>query len=190
MYWENTSTPVVGWSRRMAGRQLEGDHRGTAARAADLQPAVHGRDPLGEPGQAAAGLDARAAAAVVADPHPQQPGRVHGLQRGTAGAAVLPDVREQFRRAEVGDGLDRRRRAFGHVHDKLYGYVAARGERGAQALVEHGRVDAAGQVAQLGNGLLGAAVGGGDQFQDPLPVTYISRLAVREQEIHRADTRT
>ena len=47
------------------GRQLNGDRGGASGRAADLQPAVHGPDPLGEPGQAAALFDAGAAAAIV-----------------------------------------------------------------------------------------------------------------------------
>ena len=42
-----------------------------------------------------------------------------------------------------------------------------RGQRVGQAGVEHRRVDAPGQVAQLDQGLLGAAVGGVDQFADP-----------------------
>ena len=98
---------------------------------------------------------------------------MHGLQRGMPGAAVLGHVGEQLGRAEVGDGLDRGRRALGQVDDQLDGHVAARGqggERGAEAVVQHRRVDAAGQVAQLGDGLLGAAVGRVDQLQSPLQV--------------------
>ena len=38
------------------------------------------------------------------------------------------------------------------------------------AVVQDRRVDAAGQVAQLGDGLLGAAVGRVDQLQHPLQV--------------------
>src|SRR5205823_6403245 len=92
--------------RSGVGRQLDGDRGGTSGRAADLQPAIHGPDPLGEPGQAAARLDAGTAGAIVADPDPQQAGHVDCLQRGMPGATVLGDVGEQFRRAEVGDGLD------------------------------------------------------------------------------------
>jgi len=40
------------------GRQLDGDHRGASGRAADLQPAIHGPDPLGKPGQATAFFEA------------------------------------------------------------------------------------------------------------------------------------
>ena len=89
------------------------------------------------------------------------------------GAAVLDHVGEQLGRAEVGDRLDRGRRALGQVDDQLDGHVAARGEggeRGAEAVVQDRRVDATGQVAQLDDGLLGAAVRRVDQLQGPLHV--------------------
>ena len=88
--------------------------------------------------------------------------------------ATLPAVRPR----EVGDGLDRRRRALGQVHHELDGDLAAcgqRGQRGAEAMVEHRRVDAAGQVAQLHDRFLGAAVRGVDQLQGPLQVGLGSR---------------
>jgi hypothetical protein len=140
-------------ARSGVGRQLYFDNRGASGRAADSQLAIHGLDPLGEPGQAAAALDAGASGTIVADLHPQQRGPVHHFQLCMPGAAVLGDVGKQFRRAEVGDGLDRGRRALGQVDDQLDRRVAARGEggeRGAEAAVKYRRVDAAGQVAQLG----------------------------------------
>jgi hypothetical protein len=79
------------------GRQLNGDHGGASGWAAESQPAVYGLDPLGEPGQAAAGLDAGAAAAIVADPHPQQTGHVDGLQRGLPGAMRWRNARAQLK---------------------------------------------------------------------------------------------
>ena len=81
----------------------------------------------------------------------------------------------------------------GRSIDQLDGHVAARGEGGqrdAQALVEHRRVDAAGQVTQFGDGLLGAAVGGGDQLQDPLqvglpgPVDHAAELLGGQPQLH------
>jgi nitroimidazol reductase NimA-like FMN-containing flavoprotein (pyridoxamine 5'-phosphate oxidase superfamily) len=36
--------------RSGVGRQLNGDHGGASGRAAELQPAIYGPDPLGEPG--------------------------------------------------------------------------------------------------------------------------------------------
>jgi hypothetical protein len=44
------------------------------------------------------------------------------------GAAVLGDVGEQLGGAEVGDGLDRGRRALGQVDDELDRQVATRGQ--------------------------------------------------------------
>ena len=96
-------------------------------------------------------------------------------QRGMPGAAVLGHVGEQFSRGEVGDGLDRGRWPVRDVGDQLDRDGAARGEGGqrrAQAAVEHRRVNAPGQVAQLGQGLLGVLVGRADQH--PGPVTVIS----------------
>ena len=51
-------------------------------------------------------------------------------------------------------------------------------------------MDAAGQVTQLGDGLLGAAVGGGDQLQDPLqvglpgPVDHAAELLGGQPQLH------
>jgi len=98
---------------------------------------------------------------------------VHRLDRRVPGAAVLGDVGEQFGRAEVGDGLDRGRRALGQVRDHLDRKSAARAERrqrGAEPVVEHRGVNAAGQVAQLHDRLLGAAVGGVDELKRPFQV--------------------
>src|ERR1700691_601056 len=98
--------------RSRVGRQLNGDHARASGRAAEPQPAVHGPDPLGDPGQPAAGPQLSAAAAVVADPHPQlQAGHVDCLQRGMPGTAVLGDVGEQLGGAEVGYRLARGWRA-------------------------------------------------------------------------------
>ena len=95
------------------------------------------------------------------------------LQRGMPGVAVLDDVGQKLGRAEVGDGLDRGRRPLGQVQDDLHRQVAPRGdggERDTEAAVEYRRVDAAGQVTQLGDGFLGAAVGRRDQVQHPVQV--------------------
>ena len=64
----------------------------------------------------------------------------------------------------------------GRSTDQLDGHVAARGQgaqRGAEAVVQHRRVDAAGQVAQLGDGLLGAAVGRVDELQGSFQVGLV-----------------
>ena len=56
--------------RSRVGGQFDGDDRGAPGRAGDVQTAIDGPDPVGEPGQSAAGLDAGAAGAIVADPQP------------------------------------------------------------------------------------------------------------------------
>ena len=130
-------------------------------------------DPLCEPGQAATGLDAGAAGAVVADAQHDQAGLVRHLNRGMPSVAVLGDVGEQLGDAEVGDGLDRGGRPLGQIDDHLDRQVAAggeRGERGAESFVQHRRVDAAGQVAQLADRLHGASVGRIDQLESALEV--------------------
>src|ERR1035437_8112566 len=73
-------------------------------------------------------------------------------------------------RGEVGDGLDRGRRALRDVGDELHGDRAARGQgsqRVGQAVVHHGGVDAAGQGPQLGDRLDGAALGVVHELGDP-----------------------
>jgi hypothetical protein len=76
----------------------------------------------------------------------------------------------------------------GQVDDQLNGQIGARGETGerdAQALIEHWRVDTAGQVTQLGDGLLSAAVRGGDQLQDPLQVGLPGPVHHAAELLHR-----
>jgi hypothetical protein len=132
---------------------------------------VDGPDPVGEPGQAAAGLDAGAAGAIVADPQPDQARTVHRFQRDMPGAGVLGRVGEQLCRAEVGDDLDRGRRALGQVEDQADREVAAGGqggEGGTEALGQGRRMDAMGQVAELGDRLHRSAVGSVDELEAPL----------------------
>ena len=74
---------------------------------------------------------------------------------------MLGHVGQELGHAEVGDGLDGGRRPAVHGDRELGGHRAAGGERGQRAFqadVERGRMDAAGDVAQLGDGLLGAPV--------------------------------
>ena len=65
------------------------------------------------------------------------------------------------------------------VDGQLGGHGAARGQRGERALepdVEGGWMDAPGDVAQLGDGLLGAAVGLVDELAHPVEVDVIGVL--------------
>ena len=89
------------------------------------------------------------------------------------GAAVLGRVREQLCGAEVRNDLNRRGRALGQVDDQLDRHVAARGQDGegrAESLCQGRRMDAVGQVAELGNRFHRSPVGCIDQPGDPLEV--------------------
>src|ERR1700733_11152493 len=136
------------------GRQFDGDGRGAALGAVDLDAPVEGADALGESAQAAVGYRARAAGPVVGDANPQQAWDVHGLERSVPRAAVLGHVGEQLGGREVGDGLDGRRGPLRDVGDQLdrEGAAAGEGRQGVgQAVVEHRRVDAPRQGPQVGD---------------------------------------
>src|SRR5215469_3688669 len=111
-----------------AGREIYGDNCGSVRRAVDLQPSVHGLDPVGEASESTTGLDAGAACAVVADANPNQPMRVRHMERGASSTTVLGHICEQLGGAEVGDGLDRGRWTLGQVDDQLNRHVATCGE--------------------------------------------------------------
>ncbi len=127
--------------------------------ARPARPLEDGADPV----------DRRPALAVVAHDDPQ-PRTVLGTgQRGPGGLGVLGHVGQQLRRAEVADGLDGRAGPGLDRHVHLGGHRAAGGQRGQgvlQAGVEGRRVDAPGQVPQVGDGLLGPPMGLVDQAAD------------------------
>ena len=96
--------------------------------------------------------------------------------RGPRGLGVLGHVGEELGHAEVGDRLDGGRRPRPELDGELGGHRAAGGQRGQGALqadVERRRVDAAGDVAQFGDGLLGAPVGGVDELAHPVEVDVL-----------------
>jgi hypothetical protein len=160
------ATPTTAPSVR---RQFHGHRRGAVGRAVDVDAAVHGADPFGQAEQAAAGDGGGAAPAVVGDADAEQAGDVHGLEGSVPGAAVLGHVGQQLGRRVVGDGLDGGRWALRDVGDQLDRQRAARGERGqrvAEAVVQHGGVDAPGQGAYVGDRLDGPAVRVVDQLGD------------------------
>ena len=83
---------------------------------------------------------------------------------------VLGHVGQELGHAEVGDRLDGRSRAVAERHGELGGDGAPGGQSGQGALepdVEGGGVDPPGQVPQLDDGLLGAAVGVVDELGAP-----------------------
>ena len=164
------------------GGQLHGHHRGAAARAGDLQS---GRR---QSGSGRPARTARRRAIGQAPPSPSSVTRIRSRPRTCTAsrpsaprAAVLGHVGEQFGRAEVRHGLDRRRRPVADVHNQLDRDRAARGQGGqrvGQPVVEHRRVDAAGQDPQLGDGLHSAKVRGAYQLGNPVQIGGLHR-AVR-----------
>ena len=154
----------------MLHRQHDGHRRRSADRAGHVDPPVHRGDPLDQPGEAAAPGRVRPADAVVADLEAENAAPFGiDVDLYLVGVAVLGRVGDQLGRAEVGDGLDRRGRPRSDVggdrrRDGAAGGQA--GQRAGQAAVEHRRVDAAGQVAQVGQRVHRVAVRGIDQLAD------------------------
>ena len=98
---------------------------------------------------------------------------------GPRGLRVLRHVGQQLGDAEVGDRLDGRRRPRLEGDGELRRDGAAGGQRGERALqpdVERGRVDAPGDVAQLGDGLLGSPVRLVDELAHPFEVDLVPAL--------------
>src|SRR5207237_10870547 len=103
------------------------------------------------------------------------------------GEAVLDRVGEQLGGAEVGDGLDRRGGPDRDVGDQVDRDGAAGGERGervGEAVVEHRRMDATGQVAQLDERVLGRLVGEVDEFPGLGQVEWVGQLLLGHPEVH------
>ncbi len=106
---------------------------------------------------------------------------------------MLRRVREQLRGAEVGDRLDRRRRALGQVDDQFDRQVAAchkAFEGGPEAFGEGRGMDPPGQVTQFGDRLHRPTVGGVDQLQGPVEVGALepggrgAEMVSSEPELH------
>ncbi len=116
----------------------------------------------------AALAEPRTSDAVVGHTNEEMPfvrGRLHD---GVAGVAVLRDVRQELRRAEVADRLDRLGRTRWHIEAEGRRNGASGDERGqgrVEAQVEDGRVDPAGDIAQLDQRLLGLSVGVVDELE-------------------------
>ncbi|OHV49370.1 hypothetical protein BCD48_13100 [Pseudofrankia sp. BMG5.36] len=158
-------------------RKLDRHDGGPARWAVEDEAPVDGTDALRQPGEASAGRRVRASGAVVAYPQPQHPTPPGGVDGDPARAGVLDGVGQQLGRAVVGDGLDGRgravRRVGWHVDLEVHLHRAAGrecGQRGTQPRVQNRRVDAAGKVPQLDDGLLGAAMCRADQLPEPRQV--------------------
>jgi hypothetical protein len=135
-------------------------------RARDLEGPVDRGGALGQPGQAGAAGGVGAAHAVVADDDVQPVADPLHDHLGLAGLGVLGDVGQALGDDEVGDRLDRgRRTVFGprQVHGQpdrdRHPRRNARQGRVQAPVRQHGRVQAADQVAEFGEGRLGILVG-------------------------------
>jgi hypothetical protein len=146
-----------------------------------LEPPVERVDAVAQPAQPAPLLGIGPADAVVADAHAQGSALQRDVDGRRAGLGVLGHVGQRLGRDEVGGGLDgRAQRLPLELPVDLHRDGRARGERlqrGAQAVVgEHGRMDAAGELAQLADRLLGLLARLSDQLRRARRVVLQSRL--------------
>ena len=89
---------------------------------------------------------------------------------------MLGHIGEELGHAEVGDRLDSRCGPCPEIDGDLGGHSGAGGQRGQSAFqsdVERGRVDSPGDVAELGDGLLGAAVRRVDELAHPVEIDVL-----------------
>ena len=180
-------------------RQDDRDERRPTGRARHDEGAVDGPDALGQAGEPAVvplGVgheDHGSADAVVADLEAQGASAHGDTYVHARGLRVLDRVGEQLGDAEVGDGLDGLgrpcRRGARQADVEMDRERAARRERlecQPEPVVEGRRVDAAGQLAQLDESLLGRRVGCGDEVDAPLDDANTERYAnlVRHMSEH------
>src|SRR4051794_12767044 len=142
---------------RLAGdRDPRPDLGALPGRASQVDRAAQRVDAVGEPAQARAAGQVRAADAVVAHLDHGELRRAPHAHGRELGGGVLGDVGERLGDEVVGGGLDWLWQADGGKGDDLDRYGRARGElveRAGEALMaEDRRVDAAGQLAQLTQG--------------------------------------
>ena len=148
-----TGAPRAGWSARRAG-------------SGPCMPAAVGPRPA-RPARCrplpAAGSAPPTPSSV--DLHDQPVVAPDDRDRGPRGVGVLGDVGQRLRDDEIGGALDGRGRALGHVDRQGDGHGRAgddRGQGGVEApVLEDRRMEAADQLAQLGQGRLGVVVGAG-----------------------------
>ena len=129
------------------------------ARLLDRELAVERGDPVFEAAQPGARVRVGAADAVVADLDlDDSVARARPATAGRVGLRVAGDVGERLGDDEVGGRLDRRRQPLARRLEDLDRDRRAVGEaaerRRQPAVGEHGGVDAAGQLAQLGGRLV------------------------------------
>ncbi len=135
-------------------RHVGAHRRALPRRAVDVQAAPEGLDAILEPAQAGSVVDVGAADAGVGDLDQQAVPERPDLDAGDRRLGVLGDVRERLGDHVVGGDLDRVGRALGGVEGELDGdrRPLRQGlDRRLEAVIgEHGRVQAARQLPQLG----------------------------------------
>src|SRR5580692_7159980 len=149
-------------------RQLDTNGGRAAGRTGQVYPPVHRGHPLSQTGQAAAVRRVRPADAVVGDLEAENAGPFgKNIDLDLVCVTVLGRVGNQLSRAEIGDGLDGRRGPVADLGGDRRRDGAAGGQgsqRAGQAVVQGGRVDAAGQVTQVGERVDRVAVRGVEQL--------------------------
>ena len=144
-------------------------------------------DALGEPGEPAAGRDAARRRRRRRRPR-RRAGRPARLIEtdGAGRPGVLGHVGQRLGDDEVDGALDRRRRALRHVDRQRHRHRAAgddRRQRGVEpAVLEDRGVEAAHEVAQLGQRLLGLLVRAGDELQRAVGIG--GELLLGPAEVH------
>ena len=129
--------------------------------AHDRHLTINGTDAVAQPHQTVP-VELRSADAVVEHFDDEPVALELGREPRAAGLGVLGDVGQGLGHEEVGDRLGARAGAARQVDVDGHRHRAARGERAhgrvQTAVGQHGGVDAAGEVAQLDERLLGLAV--------------------------------
>src|SRR5271169_1006529 len=173
--------------------QLDTNGGRAAGRAGHINPPVYRGHSLGQAGQAAALSRVRPADAVVGDLKAENAGPFGiNIDFDLVCVTVLGRVGNQLSRAEIGDGLDGRRGPVADLGGDRRGDGAAGGQggqRARQAVVQSGRVDAAGQVTQVGERVHRVAVRGVEQLPHRRMVgagdiVVVAQLLPRHAEVH------
>ena len=161
-------------------------HGGAAARrAAHAQLALERLDAVGEAAQARAARVVGSADAVVGDLDARRRPRSPEPDAGVRRARVLGDVGERLRGDEVDRQLDGLGQALGRLARHGRGDrrpARERAQRGGEAVLEHGGVDAARELAQLCHRLRELVARGRDEL---LRRRVVAEAVAEQPELQR-----